>query len=294
MDSMSCALLPATCALCGSPLPHFSSVPVCNSCWMEFPVQSDPVCARCGDVFEFPDSASALPSCRKCRLAPPPFVRAVSFGSYEGRMRDAIHALKYGRLHSAAGRLGEMLARAISQLAAEAPAELLVVPVPLHRSKYSERGFNQARLLATGALASLRRTHPAWRLTLAPSTVVRLRATESQASLTPRQRRQNVRGAFVVADPRTVAGKHVLVVDDIFTTGATARSVAQVLLRSGAATVWVATLARARRTFGYRGRGDAAHETLEPEEPGKDPAAVAPTDETEAASMHSSPSQPSF
>ncbi len=98
--------------------------------------------------------------CRTCRLAPPPFVKAVAFGPYQGRMKAAIHALKYDRLHPAARGLGRMLAEAIAQLAGEAPAEMLVVPVPLHRSKYAQRGFNQARLLAAHALGSLRKTIP--------------------------------------------------------------------------------------------------------------------------------------
>ena len=105
--------------------------------------------------------------CRACRMAPPPFERAVAYGPYQDRMKEAIHALKYDRLHAAARGLGRMLAEAIAQLAAEAPAEMLVVPVPLHRSKYADRGFNQARSLAVAALAALRKTHPEWRLTLA-------------------------------------------------------------------------------------------------------------------------------
>jgi ComF family protein len=145
-----------------------------------------------------------------------------------------------------------MLAEAIAQLAAEAPAEMLVVPVPLHRTKYSERGFNQARSLAAEALKSLSKSHPQWRLTLASSTLMRLRATESQAGLTPRMRRMNVRGAFSVSDPSAVRLKDVLVIDDILTTGATARAAAQVLWKAGAASVWVATLARARRVSNSR------------------------------------------
>ena len=181
-------------------------------------------------------------------------------------MRDAIHALKYDRLRPVAVRLGGMLAQAMGKLAAaQAPAEMLVVPVPLHRSKSSQRGFNQARLLATQALAALRKTHPEWRLKLASSTVVRQRATDSQAGLTRRQRRLNVRGAFVVPDRDLVSGKHVLVVDDIFTTGATARSVAQVLVRAGAASVWVATLARAPQPRDYRGL--AAHVYIDKDRP---------------------------
>ena len=172
-------------------------------------------------------------------------------------MRDAMHALKYSGLRPAAHGLGRMLADAIAQLAPDAPAEMLVVPVPLHRAKQAGRGFNQARLLAAQALARLRRTHPAWRLTLVPGLLMRQRSTQSQAGLTPRQRRINLRGAFSVALPEAVAGKHVLVIDDILTTGATARAAAKALLNAGAATVWVATLARAQRSIVYR-PGNAA------------------------------------
>jgi adenine/guanine phosphoribosyltransferase-like PRPP-binding protein len=81
---------------------------------------------------------------------------------------------------------------------------------------------------------------------------MRLRATESQAGLTLHERSLNVRGAFTVSDPAVVASKHILLIDDIFTTGATVRAAAKALVRAGAASVWVATLARARRTSGRR------------------------------------------
>jgi ComF family protein len=184
--------------------------------------------------------------CRACRLAPPPFTRAVAYGLYEGRMKEAIHALKYDGVRTAARGLGLRLAKAIAQLAAEAPAELLVVPIPLHRTKHAQRGFNQARALAREAIAALGKTHPNWKLTLASSSLIRLRPTESQAGLTPRQRRVNLRGAFSVSDHRVVTARHILLVDDIFTTGATARSAALALAEAGAASVWVATVARAR------------------------------------------------
>jgi len=183
-------------------------------------------------------------------------VRAVAYGLYQGRMKEAIHALKYDRLHPAARGLGRMLAEAIAQLAPEAPVKMLVVPVPLHRAKHSDRGFNQARSLAVHALAFLSKSHPEWRLTLASSTLMRLRETGSQAGLTPRQRRLNVRGAFSVSDPSEVASRHILLIDDILTTGATARAAAQALVRAGAASVWVATLARARRIYEFQRRSE--------------------------------------
>ncbi len=150
-----------------------------------------------------------------------------------------------------------MLAAAIAPLASEAPEGLVVVPVPLHKRKQAQRGFNQARALAVQAVACLRRSHPQWRLTLAAGTLVRIRATESQAGLTPRQRRLNVRAAFRVPDSASVAEKNVLLIDDIMTTGATARAAALVLQGAGAASVWVATLARARR------EGYAAYDAVE-------------------------------
>ncbi len=204
-------------------------------------------------------------------------------------MREAIHALKYDRLHPAACGLGRMLAEAIAQLAADAPAEMLVVPVPLHRSKYAQRGFNQARSLAIHALGFLRKSHPEWRLTLASSMLMRLRATESQAGLTFRQRRLNVRGAFTVSDPAAVASKHILVIDDIFTTGATARAAAQALVRAGAASVWVATLARARIIHQTR-RGFFIGGAVDNQEmPGK-----LPEKDFEPARFYSSQDLPSF
>lgn len=209
------------------------------------PILRRAVCARCGDLLEGGSCEPAL--CRACRLAPPAFECAVAYGIYEDRMRAAIHALKYDRMHPAARRLGAMLAQAIVKLEAEAPADLLVIPVPLHRSKMSQRGFNQARALAAGAIRALGKSNPEWRLTLAPKTLMRLRATDTQAGLSPRQRRLNVRGAFQVADAQAVRGRDVLLVDDILTTGATARAASLALKRAGAKSVWVATLARAGR-----------------------------------------------
>ncbi|MDR3738725.1 MAG: ComF family protein [Terracidiphilus sp.] len=211
------------------------------------------MCFRCGDFLDQPGEL-----CRACRVVPPPFERAVAYGPYEGRMRETLHAFKYDGLRPAARGLGRMLAAAIAQIASEAPAELLVVPVPLHRSKYASRGFNQARLLAAEALAALHKSHPDWKLTLAPDTLLRQRATLTQAGLTPRQRRMNLRGAFRVAQEDAVRDRHILLIDDILTTGATARAASSALLRAGAASVWVATLARAGRSHRNREKMQAA------------------------------------
>lgn len=287
-DLLGCALLPDLCALCGCPLPHLSTVPICAVCWAGIPVLSGPACLRCGDTLESPAyRGESAGLCRVCRLAPPPFRRAVAYGPYDGRMKAAIHALKYGRLQPASRPLGRMLALAIARLADEAPSAMLVIPVPLHRSRIARRGFNQSRALARAALRSLAASHPHWRLTLASGTLLRQRPTESQAGLSPRQRRLNLRGAFTVSDPAAVEGRHILLIDDILTTGATARAASSALLRAGAASVWVATLARAQRAF-------AAGESFidgnrDSERSGN------PLDrQAQTRSMHSSMHQPSF
>ena len=171
----------------------------------------------------------------------------MAYGPYREGMRSAIHALKYDKLHPIARELGRRLALVIAGFASDAPSEMLVIPVPLDRAKYRERGFNQAHALAARAVESLRKTHPQWRLTLSSGVLVRQRPTKSQAGLTTRQRRQNLRGAFAVPNPDAVNQQHILLIDDIFTTGATVRAASQALRRAGAASVWVATLAMANR-----------------------------------------------
>lgn len=247
VDNLCCALLPAPCRLCGESLLRISRAPVCDSCWKNLPQQAGCLCAICGEalgIADFGESEKLV--CRVCRAAEPPFARAVAHGLYQDQLRALLHLLKYDRMESVATPLGELLSRQVQEMEG-LPEKLLVVPVPLFRSKRRQRGFNQAEALARSAMKALRRARPDGELTLATGVLERRRSTQSQAGLSTHQRRVNLRGAFFAPFPEKLKGANVLLIDDIYTTGATARACAQTLRRAGASSVYVATVARAQR-----------------------------------------------
>jgi len=230
---------------------RLTRVPVCDSCWKELPEQSGMLCAVCGEalgVRGFGDAVSGTGNtfCRPCSVSEPPFDQAVAHGLYQGNLRTLLHLLKYDGIEPIADRLGSLLAHQVLALK-DAPRDMVVIPVPLFQGKRRQRGFNQAEALARSAIKILKMKHPERKLTVATGLLKRRRATESQAGLTPHQRRANMRGAFFVPDPEKIKGADVLLIDDIYTTGATARACALALRQAGAGTVRVATVARAQR-----------------------------------------------
>jgi len=206
-------------------------------------------CAICGELllsshfagFAGEPAAPSTSLCGLCQRARPSYVKAVSRGPYEGVLLDLVHLLKYDRVQSAAGILGEQLAIGLAPVMLEAGLNPIMIPVPLHVSKLRIRGFNQAEKIAAATAKRLRVP-----IELNIGILVRHRATESQTGLTRHQRRQNIRGAFKVKPDMLhhIARRNVILVDDVFTTGTTAEECSRVLLRAGAQHVWVATVAR--------------------------------------------------
>ncbi len=185
--------------------------------------------------------------CFACRAVPPMFERAVAYAVYQDELREMVHLLKYEQMGGVAKLLGGLLAESILTLRQEAARDLVVVSVPLFPAKERQRGYNQAELLADAAIAELRVADPDWKLRRVAGLLSRRRDTTSQFELTPRGRRRNLEGAFEVDAAKMSIGCEVLLIDDIYTTGATARECSRVLRRAGARKVWVATLARAQK-----------------------------------------------
>ena len=261
VEDVSCALFPSVCRLCNQPLLHLSASPVCHACWRTLSAQTSALCSLCGEALDIqpgfqrlepPDTLFPESLCALCERARPPFVQAAAYGVYQDSLRALIHLLKYERVRSVAAPLGALLAQTIAQMPG-LPDSLTVVAVPLHPGKERQRGFNQTILLAEAAIAALRQQREKAqdarlpRLTPALRGLGRQRATESQSGLSVAQRRRNLRGAFFAAKPEQIAGHDILLLDDIYTTGATARACTSALLHAGATSVHVATLARSQR-----------------------------------------------
>jgi ComF family protein len=200
-------------------------------------------CEICGEGMAGLARLDEIHTCAACQEARPRFQKACAYGAYDGELRQLIHLLKYEQVTPAANLLGEMLAVAIEKL--EIPHPVLMVPVPLHFAK-RRRGFNQAELIARAALKRLAMSG----IELAADLLVRQRITVSQIGPTRPQRAENIRGAFRVEHPEKIAGRCVLLVDDVLRTGTTASECARMLGKAGAEEVWVATVARTLKQTG--------------------------------------------
>jgi ComF family protein len=225
--------LPRLCVFCRGAVPEGSGAAVCQACQVNIQWVASPLCLRCGRVFGSKEGMDRV--CGLCQKEPPPFVaRAAVLYDEDGPAAWAIKRFKYGRRMDMLPVLQTWLRTpACRELTAAAD---LLVPVPLHVRRLKERGFNQALLLA--------RAFP--EKPLAREALLRVRHTVPQSGLNPKERRENVKKAFAVPRPEDVEGKRIVLIDDVYTTGATVKECAKVLLRSGAQAVQVLTVARVR------------------------------------------------
>jgi ComF family protein len=220
---------------------------LCPACLMDFQPALSPLCSQCGAVFNAVDGEDHL--CENCIRAPRHFHQARAAGIYEGALRRMIQGFKFhGKIHLARP-LGLLMLHAFYDMYAQNASAVpgAVVPVPLHAARLRKRGFNQAYLLADH-LIDLNRQYPDpsfFALETSLEMLHRNRSTHPQTGLNKNLRKTNIADAFTVHAPEKAAGKHILLIDDVYTTGATVDECARVFIRAGAARVDVLTLARA-------------------------------------------------
>ena len=226
-------LYPPICLRCEAPTAQ--SHGLCPKCFAQLRPISAPLCPRLGIPFEISLGADAVSA--EALADPPPFARARAAVVYNEVARTVVSRLKYGDRPELAQFCARLMAGAGHELWAGSPAVL--VPVPLHPRRQRERRYNQSAELA----AKLSRLTG---LASDPSLVRRIKQTRQQVGLSSQGRQRNVQGAFAVHPdlPIRLQGRRVVLVDDVYTTGATTKAVTRVLLRAGVEQVDVITFAR--------------------------------------------------
>ena len=239
-DALASLLFPAPCRICERMLDTGSRIPICQACFAALTqALPEPLCAQCGRpiVSATVTQSISAPQCHMCRRGAYDFDLARSFGAYTSAMARAILMLKYGEVTP----LGSWFAKLLAQLVARDPdsfAADAVVPVPLDSGRLRERGYNQAELIA----------RPLARILGAPFRsylLVRMHPRPNKLRLTRRERWETVRGAYATHKGAEVDKLRVLLIDDVFTTGATLDACSQALRRAGASRVVGLTVARA-------------------------------------------------
>jgi ComF family protein len=225
-------LYPPRCEACG----RLRREPVCEECRAQVEMVEPPLCRLCGEPFD--PHAQGAPMCERCRGRRLPFSIARSAAFYRGPLAGAIRRFKYDGQIVLARPLGSIMVEALNTAAGGIdPSTVEVIcPVPLHSSRQRERGFNQSQLLAEEISRAIGKPVSAL--------LERVRPTAPQVDLPARARAENVRRAFAAKQGAGIAGRTVLLLDDLFTTGATLTECGRALKTAGAADVRVLTLAR--------------------------------------------------
>ena len=231
---------PPRCRFCKEVILGQDDKCFCESCREKIRVVSHPLCSKCGQPFL--DASGEDHLCGGCLIRPPSFLTARAWACYPREeidmhpLRRIVQQFKYGGRVSLGRPLGRLMARGCYEFFCDLPLDC-IVPVPLHPRRLRWRGFNQAVILG-------REVSRLWGVPMDPFILLRSRETPPQTQLPEGDRRKNVRGAFSLKTEKSVRGKRLLLVDDVYTSGATVKECSRTLIRAGAKAVSVLTLAR--------------------------------------------------
>ncbi|MDD5461187.1 MAG: ComF family protein [Methylococcales bacterium] len=221
-------LLPPTCILCGNT--GFGGRDICTLCYQRL-LRNNMCCYRCAGIFETP---AALPMlCGYCLSSPPAFDETYAPFIYQGEIRHLITSLKFGTHYKNARLLGLLLSEHLEKTAQRPD---LILPVPLHKARYRQRGFNQSIEIAKTVSRELQ-------IPLDLTSCLRHRDTPHQTALTAKQRRKNIKNAFSII--KAIQAQHIAILDDVMTTGSTVHELACLLKKTGVGKVDVWVCARA-------------------------------------------------
>lgn len=222
-------LFPESCPVCERPSRDHKTAPICSPCWQAIEPYYGPICDICGK----PLASEVSRTCSDCLKSKPAFTWARSFGLYEGTLKESLHHLKYYGIRRLAKPLSEMM------FTIHLPQADAMIPVPLHKKKLRKKEFNHSALLAR--YLSYNTGIP-----LVLNSLVKIKDTAPQVGLNARQRRGNLKGSFKVVKRNSIEGKNIVLVDDVFTTGTTARECSRLLMKAGAKNIYVLLLAHSR------------------------------------------------
>jgi ComF family protein len=225
---------PQSCPICQRPLARDESF-ACKECWQSLSILPASFCPYCRCYFGSDESKVE----HVCPCLDRPEERSIlavrSLGAFDDSYQKLIHRFKYDKRVPLGRRLAKRLAQRLVQGNDFVNCDL-VIPVPLHRARRRERGFNQSQVLAEGISETTN-------VPLAGDILKRKKNTKDQTHLNAQERAENVRDAFTVTDAANLDGKNVILVDDVMTTGATLNECARILREAGAARIIAATLA---------------------------------------------------
>jgi ComF family protein len=215
---------------------------LCRSCIEKFRPVTSPLCQKCGLMYKSREGGDHV--CEACMRSGHRFGIARTCGIYDNALMAVIHAFKYGEKIQLSHPLSVILLATFLKYWQQRPIDL-IVPVPLNKKRFRKRGFNQAYLLMRGWPALMRTADfPVKRIEIGRNLLTRIRETPPQTDLGRKDRLSNIKKAFALSAPEAVKGRRVLIVDDVYTTGATVSECAHILFKGGAREVDILTLAR--------------------------------------------------